>query len=747
MPQPRPRLHVVYEHGPDLRPFSTAFIRLIRPLTHPTVRGAIDATFGRYDTGAAVDAVVVDRLWRPDVTPALVDALVAGAHARGARVIQALDDNFVDLAVDRPRWGTRDAVAAMHRLVRTADGLVVSTGALRDRLADLNPRVAVVPNALDERLLAPQLVDPAMAMLAPRRAGDDDRVVIGYMGTFTHDADLRLVVPALREVCRRHPGRVAIQLVGVAGEPDTLDDLADLPVHVIRLAPAQMAYPAFLPWFTQALDWDVAVAPLRDSDFTRTKSDIKHLDYGAAGVAGVYSAVPAYTDTVRDGETGLVVPNHPRAWADALDALILDAARRARIAAAAQAYVLRERTLAARGGDWVEGFTALLTASAGAAAARVVAAPGPPSPQPPPATAAPAPRPLRLAVLYEYGHGGEARPLASAHLRLIRPFQHPAAAGRADVTWSTRFDPHNVDAVVLDRLWRPDVSMAHVERLVAAVRGVGAQLIYALDDNLLDLPAERADWPTAEHLAVVRWLLGEADGVLASSDALAARVAPLARRVVVMPNALDERLLGQTGPAPRHTPFGLRPLVIGYMGTATHDDDLRMVLPALAEVCRRHAGEVVVECVGVVRQRGTRRSIEAAGIPLRFAAPHPAEAEYPLFVTWFTRHVQWDIAIAPLRDTPFRRCKSDVKLLDYGAIRAAGVYSRVAAYAGTVRHGETGWLVDETETAWVDALERLIADAKLRQHLADGAWRYLWGERILARRAAEWPAAVASLLG
>lgn len=793
MPSTRPRLHVLFEHGPDLRPFSTAYIRLLRPLTHPAVRGNLDATFGRHDSGAAVDAVVVDRLWRPDVTADLAADLVARARQRGARVIHALDDNFADLAAEQPAWGTRGAIAAFHRLVRSADGLVVSTPALRDRLANLNPAIAIVPNALDERLLEPERVDPAMAVLAPRRRPGDDRVVIGYMGTFTHDADWRLVAPALREVCRRHPGRVAIQLVGVAGQSGTLAAAPDLPIEVIRLTPEQMAYPAFLPWFTQAVDWDIGIAPLCDSDFTRTKSDIKHLDYAAAGLAGVYSAVPAYAATVRDDETGLVVPNAPRAWVDALDALVGDPGRRARIGAAAQAYLRRERTLAVRGGDWVEAFTTLLGASGGARvhlAGELQAAAGPPSildplvvgpivaapvaaegvnlsltvdaatlpsdsertpardpgPGGSPAPRGPAPRPLRLAVLYEFGHGGEARPLASAHLRLIRPFHHPAAAGRVDATWSTHFDPRNVDAVVLDRLWRPDVTIDHVERLIEAVRDVGAGLIYALDDNLLDLPAERADWPTAAHLAVVRRLLAEADGVLASSDALARRIAPLARRVAVVPNALDERLLGRTGPAPLATPFGPRPLVIGYMGTATHDDDLRMVLPALAEVCRRHAGQVVVECVGVVRQRATRRHIEAAGIPLRFAAPHPAEAEYPLFMAWFTRHVQWDVAIAPLRDTPFRRCKSDVKLLDYSAIGAAGVYSRVAAYAGSARHGETGWLVDNTPAAWVEALETLIAGADLRRHLADGARRYLWAERTLAHRAADWPAAIDALL-
>jgi len=46
--------------------------------------------------------------------------------------------------------------------------------------------------------------------------------------------------------------------------------------------------------------------------------------------------------------------------------------------------------------------------------------------------------------------------------------------------------------------------------------------------------------------------------------------------------------------------------------------------------------------------------------------------------------------------------------------------SDVGPYPATVRHGETGWLVENTTSARVDALERLIADADLRRHLAEG---------------------------
>jgi glycosyltransferase involved in cell wall biosynthesis len=71
----------------------------------------------------------------------------------------------------------------------------------------------------------------------------------------------------------------------------------------------------------------------------------------------------------------------------------------------------------------------------------------------------------------------------------------------------------------------------------------------------------------------------------------------------------------------------------------------------------------------------------------------------------------------------------------------------VAPYAATVRHGETGLLAANSTEAWLEALERLLADAPLRARLGRQAGRYLRTERVLARRASDWDRAIRDLLG
>jgi glycosyltransferase involved in cell wall biosynthesis len=345
----------------------------------------------------------------------------------------------------------------------------------------------------------------------------------------------------------------------------------------------------------------------------------------------------------------------------------------------------------------------------------------------------------RLHVVYEYGI--DYRPHSSPYLRLIRPFSHPLVTPHIQATFdldyhqSPSLRKQAADLVILERLWRPDVTLEATQQLIERIHRSGARFIYSLDDNFFDLVLENKGWPPPEFLPIVEYCLQQADGVMSSTDGLRQRLLEFApasldapKRWLVIPNALDECLLVRRTP-----PEPGQPLVIGCMGTATHDEDLLMILPALQAFCQRHPGQVELQMVGVTRKAATRQALE--GLPVRYIDVRPEEQEYPLFMTWFSANLRWDIAISPLRETPFNRTKSDIKFLDYAAIGAAGIFSRGPAYETTVQHQQTGWLAENTPTAWEEALETLLADPGLRLHLAQSATHYLYTERILAQRA------------
>jgi glycosyltransferase involved in cell wall biosynthesis len=110
------------------------------------------------------------------------------------------------------------------------------------------------------------------------------------------------------------------------------------------------------------------------------------------------------------------------------------------------------------------------------------------------------------------------------------------------------------------------------------------------------------------------------------------------------------------------------------------------------------------------------------------------------------RQLRWDVAIAPLEDNAFTRCKSDLKYLDYAALGIPGVFSDVRPYRKTVRHRETGLLAANESNAWADALEEVVSDAALRARLAEAAKAEVRGSRMLRTNAVRWREAIETIV-
>jgi glycosyltransferase involved in cell wall biosynthesis len=330
-----------------------------------------------------------------------------------------------------------------------------------------------------------------------------------------------------------------------------------------------------------------------------------------------------------------------------------------------------------------------------------------------------------------------------AHIRLLRPLDHPMA-GRglattvADAGSACRY---HADVIVTQRHAVPSIAAA--DAIVAHAKRTGSTLIYDLDDDLLTIPP---DHPEADELsakvALVAHMIRVASIVRTSTAALAARIAPLARKVQVsrkvrgvpqevqvVSNALDERiwLPVQRDPADRYGPARIL-----CMGTATHDADFATLLPALTEIHRQFGDQIRFDLIGFVAD---------GAVPdwIRRLAPSPhAARSYPAFVHWLNWAGPWDIGLAPLADSSFNACKSRIKVLDYAALGLACLASDVPAYRGSLADGPGGYLVPNTTPAWCEALSLLVRDPARRRELGEGGERSLrtWG--TLAGQAEVW---------
>lgn len=134
-------------------------------------------------------------------------------------------------------------------------------------------------------------------------------------------------MPALRWAANQPD----VEVVCVGLDPDF-----DFPYTHIPMTPSLQAYRDVLCTF------DIGICPLKRGGINRWKSDLKWLEYSAAGAATVATRLDPY-DSINHGRTGLLADDRDE-LAHHVAMLVGDEARRHAIASAAQRYVFAERT-------------------------------------------------------------------------------------------------------------------------------------------------------------------------------------------------------------------------------------------------------------------------------------------------------------------------------------------------------------------------------------------------------------------
>ncbi len=331
-------VHIIARHS-AIGPQSSAYIRLVAPLTDETVAGRIRLTLGSPDDPLPdCDVCIVQRIALPTVDA--VDALLRRLAETGAALVADVDDAFTLIGPDHPEHDLYGPLnAALDRLVAAAAETWFSTAELAEAYAPLAPRSVIVANAIDPRLWRD------WRQMRPRPFSGP-KIHMLYMGTHTHGADFALIRPALDQLHAERGDMFDVTLIGI--DPN----IAPAPwLH--RLAPPAEAvsYPRFVRWLRDQGPFDLGLAPLADTAFNRCKSDIKALDYAALGILPLLSDGPAYR---ADPELG----RHVRfaeadGWLDALRAIADDGDGSAGMALAAEAHIWEHRSVSAKAPDLV----------------------------------------------------------------------------------------------------------------------------------------------------------------------------------------------------------------------------------------------------------------------------------------------------------------------------------------------------------------------------------------------------------
>ena len=311
------------------------------------------------------------------------------------------------------------------------------------------------------------------------------------------------------------------------------------------------------------------------------------------------------------------------------------------------------------------------------------------------------PLPKVMSVIADYTGCGQ--------YRIIQPWKAMQNAGiiEGKLTDSMMNFPEilklNPDSIVVQRLITPESQ----EWLDSFGTLKNIFKVFELDDYLPNLPIKsvhRQHMPK-DLLKSIRKSLSMIDRFVVSTKALADAFHGTHHDIRVVENRLPvepwSRLIS-------HRATTLRPR-IGWAGGASHTGDLEMI----ADVVKAFADRVDWVFFGMCP-----------------AKLRPYIAEFHTGVT-FDKYPQklaslnLDLAIAPVEDNQFNRCKSNLRLLEYGACRIPVICSDVECY-------NTDLPVTKVRNRfkdWVEAIE---------MHLADSTTSYKLGDALHHAVLADW---------
>ncbi len=317
------------------------YVRLVAPLEELERQGKIVLDYPlRFEGNQVLNPTIPDHtdvaiFQRSFINMDLFQDSIDSARTQGKVVIYEIDDLLINVPDWHPQkdmfgWG----MPFIKRHIGMADHVTVSTERLKSNLMEYNPFVTVIPNTVDPKLWQKQVPE----------SPHNGPVVIGYTGTVTHTGDIRTMVPAIEQILERYGDQVVFKFWGLF--PQELDGKPGVILEREYIA----NYPGYIQNLEQA-DFDIMLVPLAPCEFNECKSSIKWLEYGMAGIPGIYQDLTPYRGVVRHGETGMLAGDID-SWVDCMAQLIDDEVLRKTMADTARNEVLANHTISQSAAVW-----------------------------------------------------------------------------------------------------------------------------------------------------------------------------------------------------------------------------------------------------------------------------------------------------------------------------------------------------------------------------------------------------------
>lgn len=279
--------------------------------------------------------------------------------------------------------------------------------------------------------------------------------------------------------------------------------------------------------------------------------------------------------------------------------------------------------------------------------------------------------------------------------RVVAPLQAMEAAGIAETGLLPKYKDR-VRAPSVSELLRegPDTLLlhncvhdVHLEALARYRRHSRAFLVFGQDDLMVQLPASNPfrDKVYKDIKQRLRKAIGLCDRLVVTTEPLADAYRKMAAEIVIQPNYLPASIWGDLSSGRR---LDAKPRV-GWAGAQQHVGDLALIM----DVVKQTAGEIDWVFFGLCFEELLPYVADVVD-PVPFARYPETLADLDL-----------DLAVAPLEQNRFNECKSNLKVLEYGAVGIPVVCTDIAPY----QSAPVARVANRTAD-WVAAIRERVAD-------------------------------------
>ena len=263
------------------------------------------------------------------------------------KVLRKKEILFISEMDDHPVLWEEDYKKTAWINFRSVHAIQTSTPYLADYLRQYNPHVTVFANQLRR--------------LPPPRDFDDEfkrkKTVTIFFGALNRDGDFIELLPILNRFAKQYGKKIEFKILARKNLFDALE--AENKTFVGDLNKYEGQFVSYEAYEAAIRSSDIALLPLRDNEFNRSKSDLKFIECAGNGAVVLASPV-VYSKTVEEGRTGFIY-REDREFVTKLNLLIRNRNLRRMVAESAYAYVKRERLMSQHYMERLEWYRELLS--------------------------------------------------------------------------------------------------------------------------------------------------------------------------------------------------------------------------------------------------------------------------------------------------------------------------------------------------------------------------------------------------